>query len=211
MKKRLLKLGNELERLGLSTIGPGKGSCSVRDPMSGVLYVTPSGKAYHDVTEEMLVITDMEGNILKGAKPSVDLIFHRAIYRARPEIGAVVHLHTPYATAFAILRQEIPVYMQAIANTIGETIPVAQFALPGTDALGDNIIKAMDGRINAVLMANHGIVVAAPTPEECLTIASTVESAAQVTAIALALGTPTALTENEINGARGFYAKRFFN
>ncbi len=211
LKKRLLATGRELERLGLSTVGPAKGSCSVRDRHTNRVYITPSGKSYRDVGEEELVVTDLDGQLLEGSKPSVDLIFHRAIYRARPETGAVIHLHTPYATAFAILRQEIPVCMQALANTVGDAIPIAGFALPGTDELGANIVAAMKGRINAVLMANHGMVVAAPTPEEALSIAATVELAAQATIAARSIDVPTALTQEEIDGARGFYAKRFFN
>lgn len=158
----------------------------------------------------MLIVTDMDGTVLEGEKPSVDLIFHRAIYRARPEIGAVVHLHSPYATTFAVLRREIPVYMQALANMIGGPVPVSEFALPGTEALGENIVKAMRGKTNAVLMANHGVAVCAKTPEEALSIAGTVELAAQVAQQAMAVGSPVLLTSEEIEGARSFYAKKFF-
>ncbi len=210
IQNRLIDTGRLLETQGLATLGPGKGSCSARDLDTGKIYVTPSGKSFSTVTCDELVEVALDGEVLKGTKPSVDLIFHRAIYAARPEIGAVIHLHCPYATAFAILGQAIPVAMQAIANTVGTAIPVAKFALPGTPELGQNIVQAMQGKTNAVLMANHGLVVCAPTPEECISIASTVETAAHATFVARCMGEPVILTQEQIDGARGFYADKFF-
>lgn len=210
IKERLIDIGRKMEESGLATFGPGKGSCSVRDFETGSVYITPSGKSYATVKPDQLVEVNLQGEILQGYKPSADLIFHLEIYRSRPEIGSVIHLHTPYATAFAIIQKPIPVAMQAIANTIGGPIPVSKFALPGTEALGKNIVEAMDGHINAVLLANHGLVTCASNLEECLSIASTVELAAQVTFIASQMGDLVILTEDQVKDARKFYADRFF-
>ena len=207
--ERLIGTAQALERLGLSTVGPAKGSCSVRDVEAGFVYLTPSGKPFRELDPSMLVKVDLEGNRFSEGKPSVDFIFHRAIYVARPEIKCIIHLHSPYATAFAVCRREIPIHMQAIANTVGYPIPIADFALPGTEQLGKNIVRAMEGKINAVLMANHGIVACGATPEEALHVADTVETGAQVSFIATLMGGPIPLTQEEVDGARGFYASAF--
>lgn len=209
LKLRLISAAMSLERLGLSKIGPGKGSFSARDDKSGNILITPSAKPYSSVSPDELVIVDSNGNSINEKKPSVDLIFHRAIYNNREDINAVAHLHSPYATAYALLHKEIPVYMQVLANIIGSAVPVSDFALPGTQELGENIVRAMAGSKNAVLMANHGLVVCAATPEECAIIASTVEDAAQATAFAQLLGSPVELSQEQILGARGFYKKNF--
>jgi L-fuculose-phosphate aldolase len=208
LKQRLLQVAQSLERLGLATVGPAKGSCSARDFETGAIYITPSGQNYSALGPEMLASVDAGGRAGTGGKPSVDLPFHLAIYKARPEIGAVMHLHTPYASAFAVLRREIPVYLQSQANVVGGPVPVAEFALPGTAELAANIVSAM-GRGNAALMASHGVVACGRTPEECLTVVATVETAAQVTLLSSLIGKPVPLTPEQIEGARGFYADSF--
>jgi len=133
-----------------------------------------------------------------------------SIYNARPDVGAVIHLHTPYASAFAVTRQEIPVYLQSLANVVGGPVPVANFALPGTVELAVNIVSAL-GQGNAALMSNHGVVTCGRTPEECLTVIATVEAAAQVALLSGLIGKAIPLTPEQIEGARGYYASRFFN
>lgn len=209
LKKRLIESARELDRLGLSKIGPGKGSFSVRNPETGEFYITPSGKKYTEITENDVVVLDKDGNPLTGGKASVDFIFHKAIYDDRPEINAVIHLHSPYATCFALLNREIPVYMQVLANTIGGSIPVSEFALPGTKQLGENIVKAMNKTKNAVIMANHGLVLCEKTPEKATVLASTVEDAAQASALALIIGKPVQLSDEQIQGALNFYKNNF--
>ena len=205
----MIASAKDLERLGLAKIGPGKGSFSARDPETGYYYVTPSGKKYSSLVEEDIVVIDTDGNVVLGDKASVDFIFHKAIYDARPEINSVIHLHSPYATAFALNHLEIPVYMQVLANTVGSCIPVAEFALPGTNELANNIVNTMNGKINAILMANHGLVVCEKTIEKAAILASTVEDAAKSSAIALMIGKPIELTQEQIDGALNFYTKNF--
>ena len=207
----LVKLAQKLDQLGLATIGPGKGSCSLRDTKTGTIFITPSGKDYSELNQNNIVSVTLEGKPSTTGKPSADLIFHTAIYRARPEITAIIHLHAPYSTAFAVLQKPIPLSMQAVANIIGTEIPVSKFALPGTDELGQNIVDAMAGHINAILMANHGLITCAKNLEECLSIAVNIELAAKVTYIASQMGTPVELTKEQVNSARGFYAERFFS
>lgn len=99
--------------------------------------------------------------------------------------------------------------MQVLANTVGGSIPVAEFALPGTNELANNIVNTMNGKINAVLMANHGLVVCEKTIEKAAILASTVEDAAKSSAIALMIGKPIELTQEQIDGALNFYTKNF--
>jgi L-fuculose-phosphate aldolase len=209
LRQRLLQVAQSLERLGLATVGPAKGSCSARDFETGTIYLTPSGQAYSELQPDMLATVDAQGRANAGSKPSVDLPFHLAIYKIRPDVGAVMHLHTPYASAFAVIRQEIPVYLQSLANVVGGPVPVAEFALPGTAELAANIVSVL-GQGKAALMANHGVVTCGRTPEECLTVIATVETAAQVTLLSGLIGKPVRLTPEQIDGARGFYANRFF-
>ncbi|BCX17153.1 MAG: fructose-bisphosphate aldolase [Geminicoccaceae bacterium] len=166
------------------------------------MLITPSGVPYDAMTPDDVVAVDLVGEsprvrARKGLAPSSEWRFHFDILRARPDVGAVVHTHSPYATAFAICRKELVAAHYMIAAAGGPTIRVADYATFGTQELSDAALAALEGRA-ACLLANHGVIATGPTLERALWLAQEVEVLARQTAIALQIGTPVILDDAEI-------------
>jgi L-fuculose-phosphate aldolase len=120
--------------------------------------ITPSGLPYAQTTPADLIELSLDGAVLSGArKPSSEWPFHAAIYRARPEAQAIVHTHSPRATALSCTRRSIPAFHYMIALCGGADIRCADYATFGTPELAENAVRALEGR-KAVLLANHGVI-----------------------------------------------------
>ncbi len=132
------------------------GNLSVRE-RDGFL-ITPTGMDYESLTPSDIVFMHLDGSHEGRRKPSSEWRFHRDIYAARPEAGAVLHAHSPFATSLACLRREIPPFHYMIARFGGDTVRCAGYATFGTQELSDAALAAMDGR-SACLLANHGMLV----------------------------------------------------
>ena len=174
------------------------GNASGIDRKRGVVIIKPSGMDYDDMRPADMVVTDLEGRKLKGKwKPSVDLPDHLYIYKHCPEVGAVIHTHSNYATSFALLGKSIPSYLTAIADEFGDEIPCA----PYVDNLGDNIGQAIlkyKNRAPAILMSQHGAFTWGPTPRAALKAAVMLEDVAKTVHLALLLGKPDPLPPEEV-------------
>ena len=161
------------------------------------LLITPSGIPYEDLTPKDIVWMDHEGHCDHPLKPSSEWRIHRDILVGRPDVGAVVHAHPPYATALAINRMEIPPIHYMIVVSGGGSVRVADYALYGTAELSEKVLAAMEGR-TACLMANHGMVATGPTVARALWVAMEIETLARQYTLALQVGEPTYLTEDEV-------------
>jgi L-ribulose-5-phosphate 4-epimerase len=118
LRQQLYELHLELPRNGLVTWT--SGNVSARDPESGYVVIKPSGVRYEQLRPAQMVIVDLQGNVVEGAlKPSSDTASHLYLYRHRPDVGGIVHTHSPYATAFAAVNRPIPVYLTAQADEFG--------------------------------------------------------------------------------------------
>ena len=171
------------------------GNISVR--VDGGFLVTPSGIPAEDLAPDDLVAMDFNGRYEHPLAPSSEWRFHRDILAARPEIGAVVHAHPPYATGFAICGREIPAVHYMIAMAGGPTIRCAPYAPYGTQRLSDLALVALDGR-SACLLANHGMIATGPTLAKALWLAVEVETLCRQYAIALQVGAPVVLSDAEV-------------
>lgn len=176
------------------------GNVSVRH--RGAMLITPSGVPYERMSPEDVVEVPLEGDGTRyqargGNVPSSEWRFHFDILRARPDVGAVVHTHSPYATAFAICREELVAAHYMIAAAGGPTIRVADYATYGTQELSDAALAALEGR-SACLLANHGVIATGPTLERALWLAQEVEVLARQYAIARTIGRPVILDDAEI-------------
>lgn len=188
LREEFLRIAKELEASPLASLGPGKGSISARCLEEPALWMTPSGMKFSRLGTSDLVKVGLDGEILEGfRKPSLDVVFHRAIYVARPDVGAVVHTHSPYATAWACLGEPIQPMILALVLLVGGSVDIAPFAFPQTPELGEAVVEAL-GQKNAVLMANHGVVCVGKNLAKALACASTVENVAQIQAIAASIG-----------------------
>ena len=164
------------------------GNLSVYDRQTGRMFITPGSFPYEDMTEDDMMVIDLDGNILEGRhRPSSEWKLHAAIYRAFDRAGAVVHTHSPYATAFAINHLPIPVVLYEIAWFLGGDIPVAEGALPGSPQVGENCVKVL-GERNGCLMGNHGAVALGEDLAQAYTRAVYIEDAAKAYSLALTHG-----------------------
>jgi L-ribulose-5-phosphate 4-epimerase len=164
------------------------GNVSARDPETGYVAIKPSGVRYEVLAPEHMVIVDLEGNVIEGdLKPSSDTASHLYIYRHRPDVGGVVHTHSPYATAFAALGKPIPVCLTAIADEFGGPIPCGGFALIGTEAIGKAVLAAI-GESRAVLLRQHGVFTIGPDAGSAVKAAVMTEDVAKTVWLAMQLG-----------------------
>jgi len=161
---------------------------------------TPSGVPSAEVHSEQVVFVAMDGSWAGNLKPSSEWRFHRDLYAARPEVGAVVHVHSPFAVSLACLRRGIPPFNYMIAAAGGKTIPCADYATFGTQALSNNILAAMGG-LRACLMANHGQVAVGRDLQQALAVAIEVEALCEQYWRACQLGEPVLLTDAEMDEA----------
>jgi L-ribulose-5-phosphate 4-epimerase len=186
----------EIFHAGLVTMH--SGNASGIDRKKGRVIIKPSGMDYDKLRPSDLVETDLDGRKLRGKwKPSVDLPHHLYLYRHCPEIGGVIHTHSNYATAFALLGHSIPVYLTAIADEFGAEIPCAPYVDNQGDHIGEAILKHM-GKAPAILLGNHGVFAWGPTPRAALKAAVMLEDVAKTCYLALALGKPKPLAPAEI-------------
>ncbi len=173
------------------------GNVSARDPETGHVAITPSGVSYADLAADDIVLVDPSGRVVDGTwLPSSELPMHLTVYRLRSDVMAIVHTHSLHATAFAACGREIPAVHYDIA-AIGNPIRVAPYATYGTDELADNAVRTM-GTDQAVLLQNHGVLAVGATVEHAYAIAQKVEYLAELYLLALRLGEPTLLPEEEI-------------
>lgn len=139
-----------------------------------LMAITPSGRDYRGLKAEDIVIVDIFSGESKGGVPSTETPLHSAIYRERPEIGAVVHTHSMSASTVAAARREVPPILDDFAQIIGPSLRTAEHAIPGTAKMAQGAVKAMRGRM-AVLLANHGAVAVGRDMKEALLCARMVE------------------------------------
>lgn len=171
------------------------GNVSARDGNDFV--ITPTGMAYDDCTTEDMVKVGAGGTATGRHKPSSEWRFHHDIYAARPEAGAIVHAHSPFATSLACQQLEIPPFHYMIARFGGATVRCAGYATFGTQALSDALLVALQDR-RACLMAHHGMVVFGGDLKEALALAIEFESLCEQFWRVLQLGQPKLLSADEM-------------
>lgn len=161
------------------------------------LLITPSGTAYEDMTPADIVFLNCYGTPADGLKPSSEWRFHIAVYRARDDVGAVVHTHSAHATAVSMTGEDIPAVHYMIAAAGGPTIRCAPYATFGTEELSKNAVAALVGR-DACLLANHGVIACGGTLKRALWLAAEVETLAEQYILARRFGEPVILSDEEI-------------
>ena len=162
------------------------------------LLVTPSGVPAADLAPEDMVALDFSGQVLGGGRPSSEWRLHRDVLAARPDMHAVVHTHSPFATSLACLGHDLPPFHYMIAVAGGRTIRCAPYALFGSQALSDHALAALQGR-KACLLANHGMVALGRDLDEALALAIEVESLCEMYWRACQLGAPAVLSDAQMD------------
>ncbi|MCI0435037.1 MAG: class II aldolase/adducin family protein [Gemmatimonadetes bacterium] len=204
LRESLVATGLALERAGFAVAKSGNVSCRWGDG----LLITPSGLPYAATTPDDLVALALDGTP-RGADrtPSSEWRFHTAVYRARPEAQAIVHTHSPKASALSCTRRGIPAFHYTVALAGGPDIRCAEYATFGTQALADNAVRALEGR-RAVLLANHGVIAFGATLDHAFVLAQEVESLAGRYLALLAAGLePVILDEEEMRRVAAQFAR----
>jgi L-fuculose-phosphate aldolase len=187
--------------MNASGINQGRsGNVSAR--FEGGFLVTPTGVAYEALNASDLVLMRHGGETDGAGKPSSEWRLHHDIYESRPEAGAVVHTHSPYATSVACLRRPIPAFHYEVAFVGGADIRCADYATFGTQELSDNALRALEGR-RACLLANHGVAAIGADIDDAFAMAEKVEALARLYWQALQVGEPVLLDEVEMGRVLG--------
>ncbi|HHU32456.1 MAG: class II aldolase/adducin family protein [Zhaonellaceae bacterium] len=208
-KTRLNVIETGVKMLDSSLVVGTWGNISARVPDEDLIAITPSGMNYDELVAEDIVLVDLEGNVVDGLrKPSIEVPMHVAIYQNRLDIQAICHTHSVFATAMAAARKPIPGAVEDLVQIVGGDVRVCEYALPGSKELGQNVIKALEGR-HAVLLANHGMLGAGRDLNEALKICQVVEKAAQITIFAKVLGGVVELSQEDIDFMRDFYLNAY--
>jgi L-fuculose-phosphate aldolase len=171
------------------------GNISVRSN-AGFL-ITPTGIACDEVRPTQIVAMDSRGTPVGRLLPSSEWRIHRDIYRRRPDVQAVVHTHSTFATALSCLRRDVPAFHYMVAKSGGPAIPCARYATYGTAALSDNALAALaDGR--ACLLANHGLIAVGGSLAAARLLAEEMEAICQQYWAVRAIGRPVVLPPGEM-------------
>jgi L-fuculose-phosphate aldolase len=182
----------------MNALGINQGtSGNVSRRIDGGCLITASGIPYDTMTPEHIVELDLAGGYRGKFLPSSEWRMHQDIYVGRPEVGAVVHTHSPYATAVSCLRMDVPAFHYMVAVTGGSTLRCAQYATFGTAELSAAMLAALEGR-TACLLANHGVIATGANLDKALWLAVEIETLCRQYAVARGLGQPAILDNAEM-------------
>ncbi len=193
-KKELLDICLEMVKHDLVIGSSGNASIRIGDHV----VISPSSVHYTEMTTDDVVVIDMEGNEIEGTRnPSVEKPMHLEIYRTRNDAQAIVHTHSLYASAMAILHEPLPPILDEFVSKLGAGIRVSKYAMPGTTQLGKNVVEVLEERSGA-LIANHGAVCCAKTLKDALFLSILLERVCKIYMTAKQVGKPIELPEDVV-------------
>ncbi len=194
-REAIVKFGRKLITSNLTT-GSG-GNLSVFNRDQGLVAIKPSGIEYFDLEPADVVVMTLDGEIVEGRlKPSSEMNFHLGLMRSRADVNAVVHTHSVYATTIACLNWELPA-VHYLVGFSGNKVPLAPYATFGTQALADNILRAI-GDYQACLLANHGLVTVGNNLATAFAAAEEIELVARLYYQSRCIGDPVILSDAEM-------------
>ena len=204
LKLEVIKYAKKLNDTNLSPLR--SGNVSVRTDLSGKegFFITPSGVKYNDLQEDKIVFLEMDEKkneqkiVDHGLNPSSEWKFHQDIYINKPDAIAIVHAHSPYATAVSAHGKNIPAFHYMVALAGGNDIKCADYATFGTKQLSKNIIKALNER-KGCLMSNHGQVAFGKNLDQAFELAEEIENICHQYINTIKLGNPKILSFEEMN------------
>jgi L-fuculose-phosphate aldolase len=198
LSEQLLNVSRKLVALGLNKGTAGNISLRADNAagQAGFL-ITPSGLAVDKMTSSDMVWMDFSGNATGAHPPSSEWRFHQDILQQKPQVNAVIHTHSIYASTFSTFRKDMPAFHYMIALAGGDSIRCAPYALFGSQQLSDNAIEALKDR-KACLLGNHGMIAIGETLEKALDISQEVEALCEQYLLALQVGEPHILSQQEM-------------
>ena len=205
-RRLICKSGRRLVEKGL--VSRSWGNISIRLDESFML-ITPSGRTYEDLQPEEVVRVQIQSLKYDGnIKPSSEFVLHAEIYKQRKKIKAVIHTHQMNASTVAAAHREVPPILDDMAQIIGPSVRVAEYALPGTKKIVRKTVKALRGR-NAALMANHGAVCIGRDMEEAFVVCEVLEKACKAFIEAEFLGGAKSIHKFEAHLMHQYYLRKY--
>ena len=190
LRQEIVDKSLEAFREGLFSGTSGNMSCRVAPDE---MLITPTSVRYDVLRAQDIVYMKLDGTVLEGAlQPSSEWRMHTAVYEAYGETNAVFHTHSPYATAFAVVRQSIPAVLIESCVFLGGDVRCADYAAPGTKAVGLNAVPALKDRGGCTL-ANHGVLAVGKDLAQAYLRAEYIEDVARIYTYAKSIGTPVTL------------------
>ncbi len=206
LREALVKAGMKLVEQGLVSRTWGNISVKVSDTE---MLVTPSGKLYEDLKPaDMVVVNFVKDKYNKNEKPSSEYKMHSGIYLDRKEINTIIHTHQMNASTCAAARREVPPVLDDLAQIIGPSVRVADYALPSTKKMMKAVVKALKGR-NAALMANHGAVCVGRDLDEAFVVCEILEKGCKAFIEAEFLGGAKSISKFEAWAMHKAYVNKY--
>ena len=185
LREQVVEVG--LEALARGVVHGTAGNMSIRDPETGLIAISPSGIPYPAMTPADVVVVNDRGEIVDGSrKPSSETPLHTMVMHARPDVGAIVHTHSHYATVVSCIRPYLPPILTETCLVAGPRVPVTRYGLTGTPDFGESVLEVLTSDSKAVILKNHGLICFAASFDAALGIAEIVEESAKVYVHALA-------------------------
>lgn len=206
LRQQVIEGGQRLLKEGL--VARTWGNISIRVDETHML-ITPSGLPYEALTRDDIVLVNYHTSEYEGpVKPSSEKELHCEIYRTRKEVMAVIHTHQMNASTVAAAQREVPPILDDMAQIIGPTVRVADYALPSTKKITKKTVKALKGR-NAALMANHGAVCVGRDLDEAFVVCQVLEKACRAFIEAEFLGGAKHINKFEAALMHQIYIKKY--
>ena len=203
-KKLIVDSGKRMAGSGLTV--ETWGNISVRDPETGLVYLTPSAMLYDTIVEDDVVVCTLDGKIVEGTrKPTIETEMHLSVYRNRAEVNAVIHTHPLYSMVYAAQGKDIPLIIDEAAQIMGDVCRCAEYALPGSQELADNCVKALGEKANSCLIHSHVAVCVGENMEGAFKVAKVLEVTSQIYYMIEATGgKPVGISDENIAAMQDF-------
>lgn len=197
IKRDIVKYAKLCAAMGLTPNT--QGNLSARDPDTGYIAVTPHDLSYDDMTADDIAVVDVNGKFVAGRlEQSSETPVHCAVYRARPDVMAVVHSEPVYTNCFGALGMPIEPVVVALVVDIGGSVPIMPFMPSGSDEFGEKMIEVMGDR-NGVVWGNHGLLTIGQDLDHAFRRTVIIENVAHIYYLTLGLGKPTLISRDMLN------------
>lgn len=203
-KKLIVDSGKRMAGSGLTV--ETWGNISVRDSETGLVYLTPSAMLYDTIVEDDVVVCTLDGKIVEGTrKPTIETEMHLSVYRNRAEVNAVIHTHPLYSMVYAAQGKDIPLIIDEAAQIMEDVCRCTEYALPGSQELADNCVKALGEKANSCLIHSHGAVCVGENMEGAFKVAKVLEVTSQIYYMIEATGgKPVGISDENIAAMQDF-------
>lgn len=174
----VISVANEIYDKGLVSGKAGNISKRIKGSTEDIVAITPTLKSLSDLNEEDIVLVDMDGNTLTKGKPSSEINMHLEIYKKRPDVNAIVHTHSTYATGFAFSEKKLK-RLEGFGQITTPYLTEVEYEKPGSDQLANNVGKSI-GKEDVLILKNHGVVCVGDNLKEAKLLSIFVEETAKI-------------------------------